>query len=68
MYENLLISQWNPLYFWSLWIQGCTTFCFCQPHYFYLYEVRPPTCTTHTYCYDKLLLPSARQHRTHSNI
>jgi len=22
--------------------QGCTTFCYCRPHYFYLYEVRPP--------------------------
>jgi len=21
---------------------GCTTFCYCRPHYFYLYEVRPP--------------------------
>jgi len=21
--------------------QGCTTFCYCRPHYFYLYEVRP---------------------------
>jgi len=22
--------------------QGCTTFCYCRPHYLYLYEVRPP--------------------------
>jgi len=22
--------------------QGCTTFCYCRPHYFYLYAVRPP--------------------------
>jgi len=22
--------------------QGCTTFCYWRPHYFYLYEVRPP--------------------------
>jgi len=21
--------------------QACATFCYCQPHYFYLYEVRP---------------------------
>jgi len=21
---------------------GCTTFCCCRPHYFFLYEVRPP--------------------------
>jgi len=22
--------------------QGCTTFCYCRPHYSYLYEVPPP--------------------------
>jgi len=32
---------------------GCTTFCHCRPqHYIYLYKGQPPTCTTHTYCYD----------------
>jgi len=22
--------------------QGCTNFCYCRPHYFYLYEVWSP--------------------------
>ena len=29
--------------------QGCTTFCYCQPHYFHLHEVWPPTSTTHAH-------------------
>ena len=44
--------------------QGCTTFCYCRPHYFYLYEVRPPMSSSYIY----EILPSANQHRTHSNI
>jgi len=44
--------------------QGCTTFCYCRPHYFYLYDVRPPVSSSYIY----EILPSANQHRTHSNI
>jgi len=29
--------------------QGCTTFCYCRPHCFYLYEVRPPLSSSYTY-------------------
>ena len=29
--------------------QGCTTFCYCRPHYFYLYEVRPPMSLSYIY-------------------
>ena len=29
--------------------QGCTTFCYCRPHYFYLYEVRPPMSSSYIY-------------------
>jgi len=37
----------SPLYTirprWCVYLdQGCTTFCYCRPHYSYLYEVRPP--------------------------
>jgi len=44
--------------------QGCTTFCYCRPRYFYLCEVRPPMMRS-SYIYK--ILPSANQHRTHSN-
>jgi len=44
--------------------QRCTTFCYCRPHYFFLYEVRLPMCWNYIY----EILPSANQHRTHSNI
>jgi len=29
--------------------QGFTTFCYCRPHYFYLYEVRPPMSSSYIY-------------------
>jgi len=29
--------------------QGCTTFCYCRQHYFYLYEVRPPMSSSYIY-------------------
>ena len=29
--------------------QGCTTFCYCWPHYFYLYEVRLPMSSSYIY-------------------
>jgi len=29
--------------------QGCTTFCYCRPHYFYLYEVLPPMSSSYIY-------------------
>jgi len=29
--------------------QGCTTFCYCRPHYFYLYEVRLPMSSSYIY-------------------
>jgi len=29
--------------------QECTTFCYCRPHYFYLYEVRPPMSSSYIY-------------------
>jgi len=29
--------------------QGCTTFYYCRPHYFYLYEVRPPRSSCYIY-------------------
>jgi len=44
--------------------QACRTFCYCRPHYFYLYEVRPPMSSSYIY----EILPSANQHRRHSNI
>jgi len=28
---------------------GCTTFCYCRPHYFNLYEVRPPRSSSYIY-------------------
>jgi len=27
--------------------QGCTTFSYCRPHYFYLYEVQPPMSSSY---------------------
>jgi len=42
---NIRVS-WNgelPLH------QGCTTFCYWQQHYFYLYEVRPPMSSSYIY-------------------
>jgi len=27
--------------------QGCTTFCYCRPHYIYLFEVRPPMSSSY---------------------
>ena len=44
--------------------QGCTTFCYCQPYNFHLYEVQPPV----SLCYIYEILPSANQHTTHSII
>jgi len=29
--------------------QGFTTFCYCRPHYFYLYEKRPPMSSSYIY-------------------
>jgi len=29
--------------------QVCTTFCYCRPHYFYSYEVRPPMSSSYIY-------------------
>ena len=29
--------------------QGCTASCYCRPHYFYLYEVRPPMSLRYIY-------------------
>ena len=29
--------------------QMCTTFCYCRPYYFYLYEVRPPMSSSRNY-------------------
>jgi len=29
--------------------QGCRTFCYCRPHYFYLYEVQPPVSLSYIY-------------------
>jgi len=40
--------------------QGCTTFCYCRPHCFYLYKVRPPTRTTRAYRYERPLVPKCQ--------
>jgi len=37
--------------------QGCTTFCYCRPHCFYLNEVRPPMSSS--YIYEVLPVPTS---------
>jgi len=55
------LQQWLPSYhtnaYQSQYVkkvctdleQGCTAFCYCRPHYFYLYEVRPPMSSSYIY-------------------